>query len=346
MAEGITDVLAAAPAATVLAAGGVLFLSLAIQNERWWPADSKAGLHTRGERLLCGAFGLAFVVPIFVLLFYSVADHRGGAEKDDAALRGRVSNLEKGSKGVAQLQERVALLEEGPATVSRLAGLNTEIRSLRAATMGGDASGRNCAQVNEGPSTGVVPKGNAGWVEKASSPCDQMKNDAWTIEIQGDLLPFAGELLKRLDEVKIPYLIGTPQGRFNKNSGIPAGVGLVFDADAPATLICRVHEWYVASTGSALEFATTQDTVLAFSSPPANVSSFGIRLGVFFPDIFQGQGTTVDERRITPDQWQHLCAKPDQQLFDRDFKTWAVKFKPSPTPHSPNHESGVIADER
>ncbi len=317
MAEALSEALAAS-AAAIFAAGGTIFLSVAVQGERWWPPDKADRVYTNTERYLCGALGVLLVIPIFYWLFYALPGE-GHSPKVTSATEGSAPREMKA------LEARVIKLEAEPETVTRLASLSAEVRNLRAASMEGDPSRRTCNEASTKRS----------WMEKPTTACDRMKNDAWTVEIPGDLAPFAAGLLAYLDSVQIPYVVGPAQGKYLKQtSGMPSGLGMVFDSDVPGDLVCKIHEEYVAATTHALEYAVTQDTVLEYSSPPANLSSYAIRLGVSFPAMFPN--LNLQEKII---DWGLLCkdskkknsnGEPDQAFldgFDRHFKAWAVGYQ-------------------
>jgi hypothetical protein len=283
----------------VCAIGGVLFLRVTLLGGSLWPARNGA-LPARDTRIACALMGaLLLGIPVVLLL----SQPRGSATDEHP------------NRELEQLTERVTSLEGDPYLANSLISVDAEIRALRAGVVAEDPNGSSCGPNGAGAQNAATSQG---WLPSPQTRCDKLKNAQWTVLFRGYVNAQAAALPAALKALGIDSVVGPAQAA---KSPVPASaLGMVFDEDAPADLICAIVSRYESTIGWKLESAVTRRTYMSVAK--VNISSFAIILGVPFTEFFDG-----NYHRMTDADWKALCTKPEQQAFEDWFANVASTFK-------------------
>jgi hypothetical protein len=286
--------------------GALLFLKVAILGGPVWP-PANGPYPSRLAHIACAVIGAILLGLPFLFAWGPAREHPGTAPAPDP----RVEQLQRDLLG---LQGRIHLLEVDPSLTSNLISIDTEIRTLRAGVVAGDPNGSSCS---DGTAGSVIP---LAWLPDAQTPCQKLKNAQWTVLIQGYVNSGARALPAELRKLGIASVVGPAQP--TKSPVATSSIGMVFDDDAPYTLICAIKDIYQTTTGVFLESVTTQRIYVNVAR--INTSSLPIRLGVPFSEFFDG-----NYHRMTPGDWDTLCAPSpaQQQVFEAWFADKATTFK-------------------
>jgi hypothetical protein len=292
--------------AGVCAAGGVLFLKVAVLGGSWWPLvrqEVVAQPSTRA-RVACLISSCILIIGGFAALQFGRRDVSGAAKENASASKDRVATE-------TELSNRLTDLEQDKSAAARIAALSVELRTLRAGVMVGDALGSSCSPINGNGSKTLVD-----WSEKETSACDKFKNAQWTVELGGALKSKAAELIKELNALNIRYVFGSVPS--DQSDALSDNLGMVFDDRVPHVLICRLRAAYSRATGLQLQGAVLQQTYVNVVRSP--ISTFAIHLGVPFREVFDGNYAGIRETK-----WESMCA--DKAEFDDWFQNNNGNFK-------------------